>query len=281
MCPLRLGTTLADPIPSNRGEKALITRHPAERSPDDDPTGVRDLLSSLPQPAPMPDYLVERINATLAAEQARRAATTPSGASVTSVTPLLAPARRRSGRLVLAVAGAAAAVALFAVVGNVLQANLSPKTSAITSAGSSGQAAEGQISAAPRGDAFAQDKTTPSVVPPVLQIQQSGTRYTQAGFVTQARSLGAATSGRPTGSSGSSESYLAADPVGTTSGILSCLDAIGARGAQGVRADLAFYEGRPAVIIVATAHGTTRAYAVGRGCSLGNAALLRPATALP
>ena len=62
----------------------------------------------------MPDHLVERINASLAAEQAQRAATM----SGTSVTPLLASARRRPARLVFAVAGAAAVVVLVAVVGS-------------------------------------------------------------------------------------------------------------------------------------------------------------------
>jgi len=47
-----------------------------------------------------------------------------------------------------------------------------------------------------------------------------------------------------------------------------------------VRADIAFYEGAPAVIIVATTDGIPMAYAVGRECSLADAALLRPATSL-
>ena len=232
----------------------------------------------------MPDYLVERINATLAAEQARRA-TTLAGASVASVAPLLAPARRRLGRLVFAVAGAAAAVALFAVVGNLLQGSLSPETGSVTSAASGGRSTESQIPAGPRGDAFAPDKAAPPAAPPVLQIQRSGTQYTRAGFETQARNLGVAgVHGiRPstTGSTKSSGSSLEAGPIGTTSGLIGCLNAIGARGAQVVRADLAFYEGRPAVIIVATANGATKAYAVGRRCSYGDGALLRAATALP
>jgi len=229
----------------------------------------------------MPDYLVERINATLAAEQARRASTL-SGASVASVAPLLALARRRSGRLVFAVAGAAAAVALFAVVGNLLQAGLSPETSSITSAASGGRAAESQIPAGPRGDAFAPDNAGPPAAPPVLRIQQSGTQYTRAGFETQARNLvSAGIDGIRPFTTGSTQSSLEAGPISTTSGLLSCLNAIGARGAQVVRADLAFYEGHPAGIIVATANGTTKAYAVGRRCSYGDAALLRPATALP
>ena len=48
-------------------------RHqPGPVRPEDDPTGVRALLSSLPEPGPMPEHLVERISASLAAEQANR-----------------------------------------------------------------------------------------------------------------------------------------------------------------------------------------------------------------
>jgi hypothetical protein len=39
---------------------------------DDDPTGIRHLLSSLPDPGPMPEELVERISASLREEQRRR-----------------------------------------------------------------------------------------------------------------------------------------------------------------------------------------------------------------
>ena len=70
-------------------------------------------------------------------------------------------------------------------------------------------------------------------------------------------------------------------PVGTAVGLTDCLRAIGANGAELVRADLAFYEGAPAVIIVATTNGIPTAYAVGRQCSLADPAVLRPATPLP
>ena len=50
----------------------ITPRNPPGDSPEDDPTGVRALLSSLPEPEPMPAYLVDRISASLAAEQASR-----------------------------------------------------------------------------------------------------------------------------------------------------------------------------------------------------------------
>jgi len=69
--------------------------------------------------------------------------------------------------------------------------------------------------------------------------------------------------------------------VGTTPGLTECLTAIGAQGAQVVRADVALYEGRPAVIIVATTNGLPVAYAVGRQCSAAAAEVLHAATPLP
>jgi hypothetical protein len=241
-------------------------------SPDDDPTGVHDLLSSLPQPDPMPGYLVERINASLAAEQALRAA----GRSAASVTPLLAGTRRRPGRLLVAIAGAAAAIALFAVVGtNLIRTGQSPISgtaaapvppSARAAAGSAPQGLQDQASSAP----------PPAAKPTLVQIRVSETRYTQAGFVTQARALLAMDQVRL---SPAESAY--AGPVGTAPGLTDCLSVIGAAGAQLVRADLAFYDGRPALIIVATTNGVRSAYAVERQCSRVGAAVLRPATPLP
>jgi hypothetical protein len=277
--PDRTPQSPTDRLATNIEVSTVITPHnpivPAP-SPDDDPTGVRDLLSSLPQPDPMPGYLVERINASLAAEQAQRAAT-PSGASVT---PLLARTRRRPGRLLFAIAGAAAAVALVAVVGdNVFKANQASTISGSAAAPitSSARSAGG---AAPQG---LQDKSSgapaPAAAPTIVQIRLSETRYTRADFVTQARALLALDQIRPLATK-SAES-AAAGPLGTTPGLTDCLSAIGAGGAQVVRADLAVYEGRPAVIIVATTNGIRSAYAVGRQCSQADAAVLRPATPLP
>jgi hypothetical protein len=241
--------------------------------PDDDPTGVRALLSSLPEPDPMPEHLVERINASLAAEQTQRAAQT----SQASVTPLLTTARRRPGWLLFAIAGAAAAVALVASVGGHMFTVNQP-------AAISGGAALNSISSAPKASGGAPPSATDrsaaglAATPRLISIRISGTRYTQLDFVTQARSLhGAALSPLQPMAAASS----GVGPAGTTLGLTQCLSAIGAGGAQMVQADVAFYEAQPAVIIVATTNGVPMAYAVGRQCSHSGAAVLRPATRLP
>lgn len=246
---------------------------PSASTPDKDPTGVRALLASLPEPEPIPDYLVERINASLALEQAKRVASS----SGTSLTPLLATARHRPGRFLFAFAGAAAAIVLVAVVGsNLLQANQSTSTSTSAAAAITSGGREAGAGALPS----ANDKAAPGRVSGLasIAIRLSEVRYTHANFVTQAQILrsGALDPIQPRTNADSA----GVGPMGTAAGLTDCLDAIGATGAQLVTADLAFYEGAPAVIIVTTTDGRPTAYVVGRECSGGNAALLRAATPL-
>jgi hypothetical protein len=254
--------------------------NPVESSPDDDQTGVRAMLSALPEPGPMPAYLVERISASLAAEQAQRAHSSVGS----SVTPMLAT-RRRPGRILFAIAGAAAAVVLIGVVGTTIFT-----TNGLTS--SSDSAASGVSSGAPvAGGATALRDTAPippsdaykaaprsTVTPASIQIRVSSVRYTQTAFVAQARALRDVLFDSPQRMTADSSTL---GPNGSVDGLVDCLSALGAAGAQAVQADLAFYEGEPAVIIVATRDGIPTAYAVGRECSRTHADVLRPATTLP
>jgi hypothetical protein len=218
----------------------------------------------------MPKDLVERINASLAAEQAQRA-TSLSGASAT---PLLASARHRRVRVLVAIAGAAAALVALTVVGTTMftadQSTTISSSAGIASSSGAGQDRAGVPKSAP-------DKAPAAAAPSHVQISLSATRYTEADFVVQAETLRHSTAAPiqpPAESSG-------LGPAGTGPGLRECLIAIGAGGAQVVRADVAFYEGRPAVIIVAVNNGVPSAYAVGRACSRTDAAVLRAATPLP
>ena len=288
-------------------EVSIVTKphipRASEPSRDDDPTGVHALLSSLPHPDPMPEHLVERINASLAAEQAQRAARMESA----QVSPMVTRRAHRRARLVLGIAGAAAAVVLVAVVsslsfsgsqttgtgisaaiastsssgGNADEA--APNPDAPTPAGgqpdsrskpdlkvSSGEASRSGVSA---GEALGAAVDSPGAS--ALQIRQSGTRYTQADFRAQAVSLHQA-------ALTSSQFQSAADvgPASTTDWLRECMNAIGAPEIQLVEADVAFYEGRPAVIIVGMANGAPLAYVVAPRCSHTDPAILRPATSL-
>jgi hypothetical protein len=225
----------------------------------------------------MPQHLVERINASLAAEQDQRAAAL-SGASVT---PLMATTRRRPGRVVLAIAGVAAAVALVAVAGGNMfhvnqQATLGSSTAlASTSGDQSNPASQSLAAKAPARDS-SKDGETFSASGVQILLTETGTRYTRADFVTQARTM----SGAALKAAGP-QALSAAGSAATNSGLAECLSAIGVRGAQAVRADVAAYEGQPAVIIVVTTNGRSMGYVVGRQCSHADATELRTATPLP
>jgi len=249
------------------------------------------LLFGLPEPEPMPDYLVARITASLAEAQAQHAASLPGG----SVTPLVAGpqllrTRRRPARVLFAIAGVAAAMALVAVLGGNLFKTTEAGSATSAAAGlssSPGEAAGAQPpSAAPDGVAADKSTTDRLAAPLLIQIRESTTLYTRAGFATQARTLRNAAFGPtqapalagPTQATATASGGL--EGVGTTAGLTACLHAVGVGGAQVVRADLAFYEGAPAVIIVATTDGIPTAYAVRRDCSPKDAGILHPAVAL-
>ncbi|WP_131106319.1 hypothetical protein [Ornithinimicrobium sufpigmenti] len=110
---------------------------PADRDPDEaDPTGIRELLAGLPDPGPMPEDLVRRIEARLEVEQAAReqGATHPLGRHADRVVDLASErGRRRPGRT-LAWLGAAAA-------GLVVTAAVVPQLVDGTGGGDSGTAA--------------------------------------------------------------------------------------------------------------------------------------------
>jgi len=224
----------------------------------------------------MPKDLVERINASLAAEQARRATT----ASGSPATPLLATPRRRRARLLFAMAGAAAAVAAVAAVGTTMfkadQSTTTTSSAAIAPSSGATQDRGGALLGAT--DKAPDAATAGHAAPSLVQIGLSSTRYTETGFVTQAEAL-RRTTVAPVQTQPLDSSSIG--PAGTEAGLRECLIALGAVSAQVVRADVALYEGRPAVIIVAVTNGIPRAYAVGRQCSRTDTAVLRPATPLP
>ena len=155
----------------------ITPRHPSGESPEDDPTGVRALLASLPEPEPMPAYLVERISASLAAEQANRSPA-PTGATVV---PL---ARRRPLRtMALGLAGVAAAAVVVGVVGTSVLHR--PNQSSSGAAASMSTATRGTPSApapssAPAGTDGPQGRGTQGLAAtPPMHIQMSSTRYTR------------------------------------------------------------------------------------------------------
>jgi len=288
-------------------EVSIVTKphipRASEPSRDEDPTGVHALLSSLPHPDPMPQHLVERINASLAAEQAQRAARMEND----SLSPMVTKRAHRPARLIFAVAGAAAAVVLVAVVSTISIWGSHPTATSIEAATASTSSSPGQSDesaphaeaptpaggqpesksqpdvnalsgAASRGGLSAGETLSRTGFSPGMsapQIRQSGTRYTQADFLAQAVSLHQAALTR-----GQFQSAANVGPVSTSDWLRECMSAIGVSEIQLVEADIAFYQGRPAVIIVGMANGAPLAYVVAPQCSHAHPAILRPATSL-
>lgn len=238
---------------------------PSQDEPD--PTGIRDLLSSLPDPGPMPPDLTNRIEAALRQEAAARTddrsnvAPLVSRAAASSAT---GDSAERSGRSTararwlrpVAGLGAAAAIGIAALGGYQVLSNDAPQTQQAVPAPST--------STAPGGTGLA-DR---------ISIQNSGKDYTSQGLATQAASLTHSTSGE--------RSARAADgPLGTTSGLVTCLSSMGSEILGNglpdkISADLGTYDGKSAVIVVVTENGKSKAWVLSRSCTPGRAKIAGP-----
>jgi hypothetical protein len=254
----------------------------------DDPTGVRALLAGLPDPGPMPSHVVDRINASIAAEQEARA-----GTRVVS----LAQRRRPWRRLGLAAAAVAvAAVAVPTLVtgtgpGGVLASlsgstrQSSPAAGALSQeagtgaqglAGGSAGATAGSTAGA-AGDGSAADKRM-AAPGGAVSIYQTNTAYTAKDFTRQVQVF----IDRP----GSPLAPLAAEapsigPAGTPTGLQPCLDALHLESATRVMADLGTFEGTQAVVLVVSSDTGQSAFAVRRTCTAGHTSPLAGPVHLP
>ena len=251
----------------------ITPRHPSGESPEDDPTGVRALLASLPEPEPMPAYLVERISASLAAEQANRSP------ALTGATVIPLARRRPLRTMVLGLAGVAAAAVVVGVVGtSVLHRSDQSSSGAAASMSTATRgtpSAPAPSSAPAQGTGTQGDGTQGLAATPPMHIQMSSTRYTRGSFAAQAGAL--ATSGPAHPVQPLTGESPGIGPIATPTGLASCLRALGVGRVDDVTADLSFYEGTPAVVIVTVSGSARTAYAVKRSCSTGNQALLHPA----
>ncbi|WP_460934765.1 hypothetical protein [Phycicoccus ginsengisoli] len=240
------------PVPPDRD-----ARHD-RRDPDPDPTGIRALLGSLPDPGPMPEDLVARIHASIAAEQAARTDHT--------VVPLRA--RRGWGWKHLGVA-AAAVVALGIGIpalagtgpGN-LMAALTGGSASDSAAGSA--ASEAVTSAPPPGTAspgIATGDRAAGAAGPVT-IVGTGTAYTAAALLEQVRASQARgpSPGKGAGSS------RAAGPADSVTGLRTCLTTLGVEAWMPVWADAATYQGHDAVVAVVSSDTGRVVYAVSPAC---------------
>jgi hypothetical protein len=252
----------------------VVSTPPVPPGGDDlDPTGIRALLSSLPDPGPMPADLVDRINASIAAEQSAREHPT--------VVPLRS---RRWGWQQVGVAAAAAAVIAIGVPALITGTGPGDVIASLRGGGSSADSASGSAASLQDGAQIGPDKSAaaPEAGAPSgehrvsasvgdVALGASGTAYTLAGLASQARD-------RAYAAADSAKTPAAESGADTGAGLRACLTALGVPASTQLRGDVATLDGAPAVIVVVTgasgasgATGTTGAtersvYAVSPDC---------------
>jgi len=250
----------------------------ADRPVEDDPTGMRALLRSLPDPGPMPDHLVRRIQATLA-EQERL------GVPDAPVVDLGAYRTRRTQRRG---PWLAAAAGLVAVAGGGLIATggatgMIAAFSGTSQSATSVAAGAADSKAAPDGAGLpgSAEGTSVTGMLPAGSVHVIMTEGQWSGSDLGPAARVALTSTGDRLRELASESP-AIGPIGTAIGGRDCASALGIPGDAGVLIDLVTHDGEPAALVVAaTASGEQTAYLVGRSCRTGHSELRVGPQSLP
>ena len=256
---------------------------------------VRELLADAPDPGPMPAEVAERISRALLHAAQLRVDPGPLAPGSSKHSPdgpdggpgpgggtvLAMPSRAGRPKPIYLAAAVAAAVAVVAVGASALHLTKRPNGAAAIgdtySSGASTSPSSGP-SSAPSGA-----QSSPPATRSGLHIQLSTTAYSPGTLAAQARTL-LDHPGQPIGDLAAESP--AVGPIATPTGLESCLRAIGARdGAdpapEAVSADLATFDGRPAVVVVVTRAGVSTAWAVERSCTTGAPGVLEGATPVP
>jgi hypothetical protein len=224
---------------------------------------VRALLAAAPDPGPMPAELADRVGTALADEARLRVDPAPIRVTDPDQAVLVPLVRRHPRpRPLLAVAAVAAAAAVVVVGATSLRLAQRPDVTALL----------GGSSASVTTASGTPDRT------PGLHIQLSETAYDAANLPVLGRELLTHPSA-PIRELAAESPYIG--PIATDVGMTACLDALGIPTTEPVHADLAFYEGAPAVVIVASSLKGDTAYVVKRSCTRGDAAVIRGATPVP
>jgi hypothetical protein len=217
----------------------------------------------------MPADLVDRINASIAAEQSSR----QPGAVVVPLAP-----RRRTW---LRAGMAAAAVAAVAVSIPALMSTWGPAggdTASSFSRESVADSAAGGMGAQPPVGTFTSGASAPGRASKPLgdvRLQATGTAYTASGLATQARHL-TGTTDKATAPAAS----LAAAGASAAQ-LRECLTALGVDSWAPVAGDVATFEGDPAIVAVVSSDTGQRVYAVSTHCRAANPLLLSGPVDLP
>ncbi len=250
-----------------------------------DPTGMRALLASLPEPGPMPDDLVARISAALAVEAQRgdsidqlwhlhdsdEAPGPVQGGDngATDAGAPVVPLRRRLGLRHLAVAAAVLGVLSL---GGFLVKSLPGDVMAAfgTTTGSAGSDAGAEDSAAAAGGRLA------LVAPPAgsgdVVVVMSGVDHAADRLDVTARELDDGTLD-PIADLTAESPLLG--PIATPIGARACATALGIPADAGILVDVSEVDGASAAVLVVHSGSGRSAWAVDRSCTTGNTGLIR------
>ncbi|MFJ6134124.1 hypothetical protein [Janibacter terrae] len=234
---------------------------------DQDPTGMRHLLSGLKEKGPMPADLAERIRATLEDEHAQRVASTGEDDTSTFFSEMDDPdearPRRRYRSAPLVLAAAAALVMVLGVGGLILERSAGGSDEAGSSAQTAQQESrQGSDAAAPREG---KDSSTASASEaPAFAITASGRDYTRGTAGDDAARLL-----EDPGSVKANEDDDVLGTLTTAAGATDCLARLGQPQMTAVVVDVATFDGAPGLLLIAQAlpAGGARAWAVTEGCA--------------
>jgi hypothetical protein len=234
---------------------------------------VRAMLSSLPDPGPVPPDVLDRITRTLRSlQQEQDAGPGPtdvgSGASVV-------PLRPRPHRALWL----AAAAGLVLVGGGAVVSQLGSDTSAHDTAASVARSSGSTTRPAPQASTGSAPQATTGtgargVAPEAASghVYASGTDYRRADLVLKARALLTPGNDAP-----KAKQDPAAGLLGDAAGVAACVRAVGAAPGSLLAADLGTYEGRPAVVLVLAGSSGREVVVADRSCRPGPAARLTSA----
>lgn len=261
-----------------------------------DPTGMRALLASLPDPGPMPEHLVARISAALEAEaQAARsdgiqalwgdagdatesdsddnAGTGPDPQSDAAGT--VVPLRRRVRLRHLGVA--AAVVGVLGLGGYVVGSLDGGVMASLTAGGSADSAADSGAAGAESGTSGDDQGKARALVAPEagsgeVVVVMSGVDHSSDRLDVTARELDDGTLDPIAELSAESPSL---GPIATQIGARACADALGIPADAGILVDVSEVDGVSAAVLVVHAASGRSAWAVERSCTTGTTSLIR------
>ena len=222
-----------------------------------DPTGMRALLASLPEPGPMPDHLVARISAALAAEEQR-------GDGIEQLWHL------DDDRGLRHLGVAAAVVGVLGLGGFLVKSVPGDVVASFgTAGGSSDSGAAAEDSAA---GAKAQALVGPAAGSGEVVVVMSGVDHTSDRLAVTARELDDGTLDPIADLTAESPSL---GPIATPIGARSCATALGIPTDAGILVDVAEVDGVSAAVLVVHSGDERTAWAVDRSCTTGNTGLIR------